>query len=133
MSGTAPDPACTGGELPHPHRCLRYIIRCVRTSGRDLLPPLLQLVRGSVHPSVSLSVSHPSPVVQTLTIYGRYKHSCFLYLTSVVIDEFGQLEDLQSWLMSVVEAVAQMAFPVVAGRTGFDEDAVDDLFRLCGR
>lgn len=81
-------------------RCLRYIIRCVRTSGRDLLPPLLQL---------------------TLNIYGLYKHSCFLYLTSVVIDEFGQLEDLQSWLMSVVEAVAQMAFPVVAGRTGFDE------------
>ena len=85
--------------------------------------------------SIRLSVCQ-SPLLcppQTLTIYERYKHSCFLYLTSVVIDEFGQLGDLQSWLMSVVEAVAQMAFPVVAGRTGFDEDAVDDLFRLCGR
>lgn len=104
----------------------------MRTSGRDLLPHLLQLVRGTVHLSVCQSVTSPVPP-QTLTIYERYKHSCFLYLTSVVIDEFGQLGDLQSWLMSVVEAVAQMAFPVVAGRTGFDEDAVDDLFRLCGR
>ena len=35
--------------------------------------------------------------------------------------------------MSVVETLAKLAFPIVGGGQAFDADAVDDLYRLCGR
>jgi transportin-3 len=93
-------------------RCLRFMIRCVRTSGRDMLLPLLQLMH---------------------SIYPQQKHSCFLYLLSIIIDEFGHLPDLTEDLMAVVVTIASMAFSIMGEGKGFDPDGVDDLYRLCGR
>ena len=67
------------------------------------------------------------------SIYQHQRHSCFLYLLSIIIDEFGHVMDLQEDLISVVVTIASMAFSILGEGKGFDPDGVDDLYRLCGR
>lgn len=73
--------------------------------------------------------------LQSIEIYRDFHHSCFLYLGSVVVDEFGSEPSFQQGLMSFLQALVEVALPVLSGSAGLVEnpDTVDDLFRLCSR
>jgi transportin-3 len=68
-------------------------------------------------------------------VYREFHHSCFLYLGSVVVDEFGELALFQDGLMVFLQALAEVALPLLSGEAGLvdNPDTVDDLFRLCSR
>ena len=79
-------------------------------------------------PLVSLSL-------QAVNVYQAHHHSCFLYLGSIVVDEFGGDPDYHSFMLSMTESFAIVAFPLLDGPTGLVQhpDTVDDIFRLCAR
>lgn len=73
--------------------------------------------------------------VQMVSIYREHQHSCFLYLGSVVVDEFGSEVTFQQGLVDFLLALAEVAFPILAAPDGLVQhpDTVDDMFRLCSR
>ena len=73
--------------------------------------------------------------VQCVTIYTEFQHSCFLYLGSIVVDEFGRLSGYQQGLVQFLEAMADVAFPLLAKDGHFNNhpDTLDDLYRFCSR
>ena len=91
-------------------------------------------------PSLSLSPSLPpslplSPFLKAVNVYQSHHHSCFLYLGSIVVDEFGSEPDYQALLLGMTESFAVVAFPLLDGPSGLLEhpDTIDDIFRLCAR
>ena len=70
-----------------------------------------------------------------VSIYRELHHSCFLYLGSIIVDEFGEDESYQQGLIGMLQAFAEQSFPLLAGPTGLvnNPDTVDDMFRLCAR
>lgn len=70
-----------------------------------------------------------------IAIYQEHQHSCFLYLGSVIVDEFGADVSLQQGLFQFLQALAEVALPILAQPGGLvnNPDTVDDLFRLCSR
>ena len=74
-------------------------------------------------------------ILQCVSIYRECGHSCYLYLGSVVVDEFGTNVVYQSLLVQFLQALAEVALPVLASTNGLinNPDTVDDLFRLCSR
>jgi len=67
--------------------------------------------------------AHPS--IQVFCVYQRHPHSCFLYLGSVLVDEYGQLEDFVPGLTEMLRVRASPGAPralrnlsVVAGVRG---------------
>lgn len=73
--------------------------------------------------------------LQCVDLFSEYHHSCLLYLGSVVVDEFGSDPLYQAGLMQFLQAVVEVALPVLAKADGLVEnpDTIDDLFRLCAR
>uniref|UniRef100_F1KRX1 Transportin-3 n=1 Tax=Ascaris suum TaxID=6253 RepID=F1KRX1_ASCSU len=74
-------------------------------------------------------------VTQMVDIYGRHPHSCFLYLASILVDEYGQLEHLRSGLVFMLNTLSQGSFKLLQQVNGFRDhpDTIDDLFRLAIR
>ena len=72
---------------------------------------------------------------QSIQVYQEYHHSCFLYLGSIIADEFGQDPTFQPGLVSMTEAYTSIAFPLLSCENGLihNPDTVDDIFRLCAR
>ena len=70
-----------------------------------------------------------------MDIYLEHKHSCFLYLGSIVVDEFGSNVSFHPALVQFLERMSAIAFPLLAGDTGLlhHPDTVDDMFRMCAR
>ena len=70
-----------------------------------------------------------------IEIYRNHRHSCFLYLGSVIVDEFGTFPDYQQGLVVMTQAFAEIAFPQLSLVLGLVEnpDTIDDMFRLCAR
>lgn len=95
-------------------RCVRFMVRCLGSSTVGILSPLVTL---------------------SITIYTSHHHSCFLYLGSVIVDEFGSDPSFQPGLLEMLQAYAEVAFPMLAQPTGMVNypDTVDDMFRLCAR
>ncbi|XP_033102078.1 transportin-3-like [Anneissia japonica] len=95
-------------------RCLRFAIRCVGMGSVVLLNPL---------------------VTQMVNIYRVHQHSCFLYLGSILVDEYGKDEGCIAGLLEMLQAFIVPAFQLLQGENGLRDhpDTVDDLFRLCAR
>ena len=74
-------------------------------------------------------------ILQCVDIYQGYQHSCFLYLGSVVVDEFGAEPSFHQGLMQFLQALVEVALKllVAPGALVENPDTVDDLFRLCSR
>lgn len=104
-------------------RCLRFVIRCVRPSW------LLQDIATAV---CTLYLQHP-------------KHSSFLYLASILVDEFAGPEDLPgaspeqreaiaAGLIGMLNAFSDSTFVLLnVAQLRNHPDTIDDFFRLCTR
>lgn len=96
---------------------MRYAIRCV---GRPAVVILEPLVKQIVHIYVHM-----------------YQHPCFLYLGSILVDEFAPMGDgvCTQGLLDMLGAFIQPTFRLLERENGLRDhpDTVDDFFRLCLR
>ncbi|KAK2580863.1 hypothetical protein KPH14_005937 [Odynerus spinipes] len=95
-------------------RCLRFAVRCVGKHSAHLLEPLVK---------------------QIVQLYVAHQHSCFLYLGSILVDEYAADTECVSGLLSMLEAFIGPTFTILQQEDGLKNhpDTVDDLFRLCAR
>lgn len=100
--------------VEHCCKTLRFMIRCM---GIRILPLLSSIVE------------------KMYAIYERHPHSCFLYLGSVMVDEYGQIEDFVPGLTEMLKAFVGAAFKFLEQPSAMQRcpDTVDDLFRFCLR
>ncbi|KAH3738663.1 transportin-3-like [Dreissena polymorpha] len=92
-------------------RCIRFAIRCLGKSSSPLLQPL---------------------VPQMVTLYQVHSHSCFLYLGSILVDEYGSDKDCTQGLIDMYQHFCPPTFKLLEEQNGLRNhpDTVDDLFRL---
>ncbi|VDD89398.1 unnamed protein product [Enterobius vermicularis] len=79
------------------------------------------------------SIIFVDPLVhQMIDIYNRHQHSCFLYLASILVDEYGQLEHYRQGLVLMLQALSEESFKLLLRSNNFREhpDTIDDLYRL---
>ncbi|XP_027394836.1 transportin-3 isoform X3 [Bos indicus] len=95
-------------------RCLRFAVRCVGKGSAALLQPL---------------------VTQMVNVYQVHQHSCFLYLGSILVDEYGMEEGCRQGLLDMLQALCIPTFQLLEQQNGLQNhpDTVDDLFRLATR
>ncbi|XP_023652672.1 transportin-3-like [Paramormyrops kingsleyae] len=95
-------------------RCLRFAVRCVGKGSASLLQPL---------------------VTQMVGVYQQYPHSCFLYLGSILVDEYGMEDGCRQGLLDMLQALCVPTFQLLEQPNGLRNhpDTVDDLFRLVTR
>ncbi|KAH1186537.1 hypothetical protein KIL84_019286 [Mauremys mutica] len=95
-------------------RCLRFAVRCVGKGSAALLQPL---------------------VTQMVNVYQAHQHSCFLYLGSILVDEYGMEEGCRQGLLDMLQALCLPTFQLLEQQNGLQNhpDTVDDLFRLATR
>uniref|UniRef100_A0A8C6YID0 Transportin 3 n=1 Tax=Naja naja TaxID=35670 RepID=A0A8C6YID0_NAJNA len=95
-------------------RCLRFAVRCVGKGSAALLQPL---------------------VTQMVNVYQEHQHSCFLYLGSILVDEYGMEEGCRQGLLDMLQALCVPTFRLLEQPNGLQNhpDTVDDLFRLATR
>ncbi|XP_006745573.1 transportin-3 [Leptonychotes weddellii] len=95
-------------------RCLRFAVRCVGKGSAALLQPL---------------------VTQMVNVYHVHQHSCFLYLGSILVDEYGMEEGCRQGLLDMLQALCIPTFQLLEQQNGLQNhpDTVDDLFRLATR
>ncbi|XP_064103483.1 transportin-3-like isoform X1 [Macrobrachium nipponense] len=100
--------------MEHTCRCLRFVVRCVHQHSMPLLSPLVE---------------------QMVTLYSAHGHSCFLYLGSILVDEYAGEAGCVPGLLAMLEAFTQPTFVLLTQPSGFRNhpDTVDDWFRLCAR
>ncbi|XP_055889168.1 transportin-3-like [Biomphalaria glabrata] len=95
-------------------RCIRFAIRCLGRNSATLLTPL---------------------VTQMVGLYQTHQHSCFLYLGSILVDEYGKEAGCVPGLLDMLQAFCGPTFKILEEHNGLRNhpDTVDDLFRLCLR
>lgn len=96
-------------------RCMRYAMRCIGRQAAPLLEPLVK---------------------QMVSLYELHHHSCFLYLGSILVDEFANVsEQCTQGLLSMLQAFIKPTFELLQLENGLKNhpDTVDDFFRLCCR
>ena len=100
--------------MEHCCRTVRFTVRCVHQQSAPLLPNL---------------------VTQMVEIYTQHGQSCFLYLGSILVDEYAADETCVGGLLAMMEAFTQPTFVLLTQPSGFRNhpDTVDDWFRLCTR
>ncbi len=74
-------------------------------------------------------------VSTAISLYSQHHQSCYLYLGSIIVDEYGRQGCYQEGLATMLSVLATTSLPLLAGPTGLIEhpDTIDDLFRLCAR
>jgi len=67
--------------------------------------------------------------------YEEVPHSCFLYLISIIVDEFGDEEEFKSYIIRVSEHLTTKTFSILNHSEAFKQypDLVDDFYRLSAR
>jgi len=95
-------------------RCVRFSIRCLGKDFAPLMQPLVELMVG---------------------IYLQHHHSCFLYLGSILVDEYGSNRAVEEPLLMMLKTFTQPTFTMLGREHGLMKhpDTVDDFFRLCIR
>lgn len=95
-------------------RSVRFMLRCV---SKQLCEVLQSLVGQIVH------------------IYSIHRHSCFLYVGSILVDEYATNDQCIQGLLDMMKAFIQPTFTILQEDNGLRNhpDTVDDFFRLCGR
>ncbi|XP_076063895.1 transportin 3 isoform X2 [Oratosquilla oratoria] len=100
--------------MEHCCRCLRFAVRCVHQQSAPLLQPLVEQIVG---------------------LYAQHGHSCFVYLGSILVDEYASEQGCVEGLLAMLQAFTQPTFTLLTQPHGFRNhpDTVDDWFRLCAR
>lgn len=95
-------------------RCIRFAVRCVGKQAAHLLEPLVN---------------------QMVMLYTAHHHSCFLYLGSVLVDEYATDANCVPGLLDMMQAFITPTFTLLQEPNGLKNhpDTVDDFFRLCAR
>ncbi|CAF3892626.1 unnamed protein product [Rotaria magnacalcarata] len=95
-------------------RTIRFIIRSMRFHAKLFFQPIVELI---------------------VTSYDDVPHSCFLYLISIIIDEYGNDQDLKTSIIAMSEHLTNKTFSMLNKPDGFEEnpDLVDDFYRLSSR
>lgn len=95
-------------------RTLRFAIRNVRTQALPILNPLIEQMTG---------------------IYQSHPHSVFLYLGSILVDEFYVVPAATPELLSMLVKFLDRTFQLLQAENGLRDhpDTVDDFFRLNAR
>lgn len=95
-------------------RAVRFMLRCVSQQVREILESLVN---------------------QIVTIYCAHKHSCFLYLGSILVDEYASDINCIHGLLGMLQAFIEPTFLLLREEDGLRNhpDTVDDFFRLCAR
>lgn len=95
-------------------RVVRFMLRCVSQQVCELLESL---------------------VGQIIQIYSAYKHSCFLYVGSILVDEYANNINCVPGLLEMLQAFLEPTFQLLQEENGLKNhpDTVDDFFRLCAR
>lgn len=70
-----------------------------------------------------------------VAIYSTHKHSCFLYLGSILVDEYAIDSQCVQGLLDMLQALMEPTFLLLREENGLRNhpDTVDDFFRLCAR
>lgn len=91
-------------------RSIRFMLRCVSQQVGELLQPL---------------------VTQLVRLYGSHQHSCFLYLGSILVDEYATDESCINGLLDMLQAFISPTFNLFQEEDGLRNhpDTVDDFFR----
>lgn len=105
------------GDLRIMERCcraIRFMLRCVSQQVREILESLVR---------------------QIVTVYCAHKHSCFLYLGSILVDEYAVDINCVHGLLDMLQAFIEPTFSLLREENGLRNhpDTVDDFFRLCAR
>lgn len=70
-----------------------------------------------------------------MEVYRAKGHSCFLYLGSILVDEYGS--DCSNWdiILYMMNAFIEPTYSLLQNENCYREhpDTIDDLFRLCSR
>jgi len=95
-------------------RTIRFAIRCLGIESAWLLQPL---------------------VSQLIRLYETHKHSCYLYLGSILVDEFACESGCIPGLVQMVHAFIAPTYSILQKPDGLVKhpDTVDDFFRLNAR
>lgn len=95
-------------------RCIRFAVRCVGKHSAQLLEPIVK---------------------QIVPLYTAHQHSCFLYLGSILVDEYATDSECICNLLNMLQAFICPTFALLEQEDGLKNhpDTVDDLFRLCAR
>lgn len=72
---------------------------------------------------------------QIVPLYTVHQHSCFLYLGSILVDEYATDSECVWNLLNMLQAFIGPTFALLEQEDGLKNhpDTVDDLFRLCAR
>jgi len=83
----------------------------------------------------SISVIKLCALLQIVSLYHRHQHSCFLYLGSILVDEYAAEPGCVQGLLDMLQAFLIPTFVILQETNGLKDhpDTVDDLFRLCAR
>ncbi|NXA57035.1 TNPO3 protein, partial [Nothocercus julius] len=70
-----------------------------------------------------------------VSVYRAHQHSCFLYLGSILVDEYGMEGGCRQGLLDMLQALCIPTFQLLEQPSGLQNhpDTVDDLFRLATR
>uniref|UniRef100_A0A914X9R9 Exportin-1/Importin-beta-like domain-containing protein n=1 Tax=Plectus sambesii TaxID=2011161 RepID=A0A914X9R9_9BILA len=100
--------------VEHCCRTVRFVIRSLGIQSFPFIEPLVK---------------------QMVDIYQRHPHSCFLYLGSILVDEYGSMADFVPGLLFMLQSFTEPSFKLLMPQNGLRDhpDTVDDLFRLCIR
>ncbi|CAF1268424.1 unnamed protein product [Rotaria sordida] len=95
-------------------RTIRFIIRSMHSHAKIFFQPIVELVISS---------------------YDDVPHSCFLYLISIIVDEYGNNQDLKPSIIVMSEHLTTKTFSILNKPDGFQQnpDLVDDFYRLSSR
>ncbi|XP_031340028.1 transportin-3-like isoform X1 [Photinus pyralis] len=95
-------------------RSIRFMLRCVSQQLSELLQPLIS---------------------QLVQIYNTHQHSCFLYVGSILVDEYAVDPNCIAGLLEMLKALINPTFNLLQQENGLRNhpDTVDDFFRLCAR
>lgn len=95
-------------------RLIRYAVRMVRKQAVLLVEPLIK---------------------QIVVLYAMQHHSCFLYVGSILVDEFAKSSECIAGLLEMLQAFIEPTFSLLQLENGLrnNPDTVDDFFRLASR
>jgi len=95
-------------------RTIRFAVRCLGVQSSGILPDLVQ---------------------QLIRLYTSHKHSCYLYLGSILVDEFACEDGCVQGLLNMVKSFIAPTYCLLEREHGLRDNpgTVDDFFRLNNR
>lgn len=95
-------------------RCFKFAIRCLGKGSSLIVQQLAE---------------------QMVRLYALHPHSSYLYLSSILVDEFADDAHNVPFLLEILKALLGPTFSLLERPNGLvnHPDSVDDLFRLCDR